>query len=314
MRQVKNAIASGILILAMSVSCTTPSPDAEMAATDEVSIAVPDYRPGGEWPQLPEGYTWGEVSGVAVDRDGEVLVFHRGEHPLMEFKQDGTFIRSWGEGSVARAHGLRVDANNNIWVTDVGSHTVTKYDQQGNVLLILGEKGVAGEDESHFNQPADVAVASNGDIFVADGYGNSRVVKFDKDGKFIKAWGKKGTGQGEFNLVHAVVLDPQGRLYVGDRENNRIQIFDQDGNFIDMWTDVGAPFGLAISGDKLYIATGRDQNVNIVDLEGTVLTAFGSEGTELGHFNLPHGITVAETGDIYIAEIRNERTQKFVLK
>ncbi|MDA2931507.1 peptidyl-alpha-hydroxyglycine alpha-amidating lyase family protein, partial [Acidobacteria bacterium AH-259-O06] len=296
-----------LVLMSCGVPEETPAETAESAAPD-----VLDYQVVEGWPQLPEDWTLGEVSGVAIDNDRDVLVFNRGEHPLLEFKLDGTFVRSWGEGTVSRAHGLRVDAENNIWTTDVEAHTVTKYDQEGNVLMVLGEKGKPGEDESHFNAPADIAFAPNGDFFVADGYGNSRVVKFDQNGKFIKAWGTKGTGQGEFNLVHAVVLDSQGLLYVADRENNRIQIFDQDGNFIKMWTHLGAPFGFFMTpGGKLYMTDGRAHKVIIADLEGNLLSSFGLEGTEPGQFNLPHDIAVSPTGEVYVAEIRNMRVQKF---
>jgi DNA-binding beta-propeller fold protein YncE len=270
------------------------------------------YQLVPNWAQLPSGWTLGEVSGVAIDNDGDIWVFHRGEHPLIEFKPDGKFVRSLGEGAVTRAHGLRVDAQNNLWITDVGAHTVTKYDQQGKVLMVLGEKGKAGEDNAHFDRPADIAFAPNSDFFVADGYGNSRVVKFDKHGKFIKAWGKKGTGQGEFNLVHAVALDAKGLLYVADRENDRVQIFDQAGKFIKVWTHVGAPFGFFMTrDDRLVITDGRAHKVSIVDRAGKLLHSFGSPGTAPGQFQMPHDIAVSAKGELYIGEITNKRIQKF---
>src|SRR5262249_51948410 len=134
------------------------------------------YRLVSGWPNLPAGWALGDVSGVAIDRDGDIWAFHRGDHPLIEFKSDGRFVRSLGEGAVGRAHGLRIDAENNIWTTDVGDHSVTKRDHSGKVLLVLGEKGKAAEDQTHFDKPADIAFVPNGDFFVADGYGNSRVV------------------------------------------------------------------------------------------------------------------------------------------
>jgi DNA-binding beta-propeller fold protein YncE len=273
-----------------------------------------NYRLVADWPKLPAGWGLGDVSGVALDRDGDVWIFNRGDHPLIEFKSDGRFVRSLGEGAVGRAHGLRIDAENNIWTTDVGDHTVTKRDQNGKILLVLGEKGKAAEDQSHFDQPADIAFAPTGDFLVADGYGNSRVVKFDKTGKFIKSWGRKGTGQGEFNLVHAVALDSKGLLYVADRENDRIQIFDQDGKFIRMWTGLGAPFGFFMTrDDKLFITDGRAHKVSVVDGGGKLLHAFGSPGPGPGQFQLPHDIAVSSTGELYIGEITNKRIQKFQL-
>ena len=145
------------------------------------------------FPQLPPGPTLGAVSGVTIDAHGEVLVFHRGEPPILVFDADGEFLRSFGEKLFTSAHGLRMDADDNIWITDNADHRVMKLDgRSGKVLLTLGERNVPGEDDHHFNKPADIAFAHNGDVFVADGYGNSRVVKFDKMGTFLLAWGKKG--------------------------------------------------------------------------------------------------------------------------
>lgn len=277
-----------------------------------IAQTLQSFRPVQAWPQLPDGWSLGGVSGVAIDKDGDILIFNRGDHPVIEFKPDGKFMRSFGEGAVATSHGLRVDPQNNIWTTDVGNHTVTKHAHDGRVLMVLGEKGTAGDDATHFNKPADIAFARDGNIFVADGYGNSRVAKFDRDGKFIKAWGKKGTGPGEFNLVHAVALDSKGLLYVADRENNRVQIFDQDGKFIRMWTHLGAPFGFFMTPqDRLYITDGRAHKVTVVNRAGKVLHTFGSPGTGPGEFQLPHDIVVSQTGEVYVGEITNKRIQKF---
>lgn len=271
------------------------------------------YHPVEGWPDLPEEWTLGEVAGVAVDRDGDIWFFHRGEHPLLEFESDGTFLRSLLEDSVTRAHGLRVDAENNIWVTDAGAHTVTKLNHEGEVLMMLGEAGKAGEDESHFGGPADVAFSPNGDFFVADGHENSRVVKFDRSGGFLKTWGTLGTGQGEFNVVHAVEVGPDERLYVGDRGNERIQIFDLDGNFIEMWTHIGTPSGLSIQGDHLYMSDNVNFKIVMMGLDGVILGSFGSEGSGLGQFNPPHDLDVAQSGELYVAEPRNMRAQKFIV-
>lgn len=158
----------------------------------------------------------------------------------------------------ASAHGLRVDAKDNIWVTDNGNHTVIKFSRDGKVLMTLGEKNVAGEDAAHFDKPTDIAFAQNGDFYIADGYGNSRVVKFNQEGKFLMAWGKKGAGPGEFNLPHAIRLDAAGQVYVGDRENDRVQVFDANGKFLRQFGGF-APFGLFITPDQtLFVATWRD--------------------------------------------------------
>src|ERR1035438_722206 len=189
--------------------------------------------------KFPKDMIAGEASAVAVNSKGHIFLFQRTKPMLTEYDEKGNFVRSIGEGLFSHPHGLRIDGDDNLWTTDDGSHLVLKLDPSGTVLLVLGRINTAAEANWLFNKPADVAFARNGDIYVADGYGNSRIVKFDRDGNYIKAWGKYGTGPGEFNLPHTVAIDQQGRVYVGDRENQRIQIFDQDGNFINQWTGIG---------------------------------------------------------------------------
>ncbi|HEV8379196.1 MAG TPA: peptidyl-alpha-hydroxyglycine alpha-amidating lyase family protein, partial [Tepidisphaeraceae bacterium] len=254
-----------------------------------------------------------EVSGVAINSDGDIFIFHRGQQPIIAFDKSGKFLRSFGEGTKS-AHGLRCDSADNIWATDVVNHTVTKFAPDGKVLLMLGEKGVAGEDEKHFDKPTDIAFAPVGDFFVSDGYGNSRVVKFSKEGKFLLAWGKKGIGEGEFNTPHAIRLDSKGNIFVGDRENDRVQIFDQSGKFIRSFGGF-APFGLFITpDDTLFVADGRAHKVMKMTLEGKILDTIGKMGPEPGHFFLPHGITVDKDGAIYVTEINGKRVQKFILE
>ena len=271
-----------------------------------------EYRVVPDFPQLPKGMRLAGVSGVATDSKGNVLVFHRGVEPLLVFEPSGKFVRALGKGLFKSAHGLRVDKDDNIWTTDNADHVVVKFDHEGKVLMTLGERGVAGEDERHFNKPADIAFGDNGDFFIADGYGNSRVVKFDKNGKFLIAWGKKGKGEGEFNIPHAVRIDSKGLLYVGDRENDRVQVFDQHGKFIRQFGGF-APFGLFITkDDELLVADGRANKVHRVTLEGKILETWGKRGPEAGNFFLPHGITLAADGAVYVTEIDGKRIQKFV--
>jgi DNA-binding beta-propeller fold protein YncE len=215
---------------------------------------------------------------------------------------------------VKTAHGIRIDADGNVWTTDIGNHLVIKYDPQGKVLLTLGKKDQPGEGTDQFNKPADVAVAPSGDVYVADGYGNSRVIKFSREGKFLKEWGKKGTGEGEFNLPHTICLDAKGRVYVGDRENNRVQIFDADGKFLAVWKDSGAPFGLYLAGERLLVADGRGSQVRVLDRAGNVLGRWGEKGTDPGQFGLPHWVCADSRGAIYVAEVDGKRVQKFVGK
>jgi DNA-binding beta-propeller fold protein YncE len=277
--------------------------------------AFADFRVVADFPKLPSGTRLNAVSAVAIDSKGNIYIFHRsvpGADPILVFDPAGNFLRSLGKNLFKSAHGLRIDSQDNLWTTDNADHIVIKFSNDGKVLMTLGERGVPGEDERHFNKPTDVAIADNGDFFVSDGYGNSRVVKFDKNGKFIKAWGKKGKGPGEFNLPHAVRFDSKGLLYVADRENNRIQVFDQDGKFIRQF-DGFAPYGLFITpDDQLYVADGRANRVLHMTPEGKTLETWGQRGVESGNFRMPHGITVARDGAVYVSEIDGKRVQKFV--
>jgi streptogramin lyase len=208
------------------------------------------YRTVENWAKLPEGRTWGVTSAVSVDRSCNVWVFERcgtktcagsSLAPILEFDPSGKLLKSFGEGMFAFPHGIYVDRNGDVWVVDGQGkdgkgQQVVKFSPEGRVLQTLGKAGVAGDGPDTFNMPSAVVVASNGDIFVADGHGgdsNPRIVKFSKDGKFIKAWGKKGSAPGEFDSPHTIAMDSKGRLFVGDRNNNRIQIFDQDGKFLE---------------------------------------------------------------------------------
>jgi DNA-binding beta-propeller fold protein YncE len=284
-----------------------------MARSGNEADKLPEYKPAADWLQLPKGFQFGLATAVATDKDDNLFVFHRGKQPIAVFDKAGKFLRSWGDGDVKTAHGLRIDPEGNVWTTDLGTHQVVKYDPFGKVLLTLGTKNKAGDSPDHFNKPADVAVSPAGDIYVADGYGNSRVVKFSRAGKFVKEWGKKGKARGEFHLVHAVFLDGKGRVYVGDRENDRIQIFDADGKYLEQWRECGAPFGLFLqNGARMLVADGRGNQVRILDLSGKVLARFGQKGTEAGQFLMPHGICADSQGAVYVAEGDGKRPQKFI--
>jgi len=223
--------------------------------------------------KFPEGRKVGSTAGIDIDHDGaSVWVFERcgaatcegsSVAPLVKFDSSGKIVKSLGAGMFIYPHGIHVDRDGNIWVSDGrGSNgkgqQVFKLNPDGKVLLTLGTAGVAGQGPDAFNQPSDIAISTNGDIFVADGHGgetNARIVKFTKDGKFIKTWGKKGPGPGEFDTPHNLAFDSRGRLFVADRGNSRIQIFDQDGKFLEEWKQFGRPSGIYIDrNDTLYAA------------------------------------------------------------
>jgi streptogramin lyase len=232
--------------------------------------------------KMPEGRSWGSTSAIDVDKEGHIWVAERcgGNScadskldPVLEFDQKtGKLLKSFGGGMMNFPHGIGIDKQGNVWVTDeVGANgkgnVVIKFAPDGRVLMTLGKPGVAGDGPDTFNQPNDVAIAPNGDIFVSDGHspevGNARVIKFTKDGKFIKQWGGHGNGPGQLEMPHALAFDSKGRLFVGDRGNNRIQIFDQEGNFIAEWKQFGRPSGLYIDKhDVLYVTDSESQTVH----------------------------------------------------
>jgi DNA-binding beta-propeller fold protein YncE len=293
------------------------------------------YRAVPGWPQLPPHWYQQETAGVAVTPGNHVYVLHRGRHPILEFDSDGWFVRGFGDGLFDRAHSIRVDRDGNLWTVDDGSHTVLKMDKHGRVLMVFGRfrlpsdapgsmpdgsaggalRGLRDEGIIRFKRPTDVAVGPGGDIFVSDGYGNSRIVKFDKEGRFVKEWGRRGGGPGEFHTPHSVVVDEKGMVYVADRENYRIQVFDADGKFVSQWRDIGSPWGLALTNDgNLLMSDGYNNRVLKLTKSGRVVGAFGSHGKQPGQFHYCHQLAAGPDGAVYTAEILNWRAQKFVPK
>jgi sugar lactone lactonase YvrE len=243
------------------------------------------YQPGVDWGELPTGRKWGSTASITTAPDGKIWVVDRcgnsgaggttcggasaSVNPIFQFEPSGKLLKNFGAGMFVSPHKLTVDDAGNVWVADNGSSQVFKLDQNGRVLLTLGKKGVTGAGLDEFDAPTEVAVASNGDIFVADGHtggglaiGNARIMKFDKTGKFLKTWGKKGMGPGEFDVPHTLAFDSRGRLFVGDRQNNRIQVFDQDGKFVAQWFQFGRPSGIYIDKktDSIYVADSESRD------------------------------------------------------
>ena len=289
------------------------------------------------WPVLPADRVLGSAAGVAVDAQGEVIVFHRAgrtwSEPLLLDKIDkptlavfdgrsGKFLREFGANLFAMPHGLSIDAKGNLWLTDVSLQQVFKLSPQGKVLMVLGEQGVAGNDAKHFNRPTQVAVAPDGSFFVSDGYRNTRVVHFTADGQFIKQWGTPGTGPGEFNTPHSIAIDRSGLLYVSDRQNDRVQVFDADGRVKAIWKspEIGRPYGVVPIGDGNFaIADGGEQPQSgpdrsalvIVDGKGKVIERIGRYGNYDGQFRMAHHIAADGSGAIYVVDITGQRVQKF---
>ncbi len=268
-----------------------------------------NIRFGEEPDTMPAGWKFGRVSAVTVDKNNEVYVFHRGDKadPIVVFDAKGNYLRSWGRGMFGNEHGMRADPDGNIWVTDNGDHQVMKFDNKGELLLTLGVKGEQGEDENHFYRPTDIAFAPTGEVYISDGYGNARVVKFTKAGKYITAWGKHGTGPGEFDTVHSVAVDSKGTVYVADRENNRIQIFDPNGKYLREWDNLGATQNIFITkDDQCWVITHRDniENITYDTLAGRIMHVDLKTGEILGAMESPgHWIHVTPDNLIFIGSL-----------
>lgn len=307
------------------------------------------YKTVENWAKLPDGRTWGATSAVypandgkhiwVAERCGANLCVGSNVDPVLLFDEDGNVVKSFGAGMITWPHGITVDADDNVWIADaVGyapvpdgvGHTVMKFSPDGELLMTLGKKGVAGSGQDTFTKPSDILVAPNGDIFIADGHdaeGNNRIVKFDKNGKYLMEWGSLGGDNGEFRDPHALAMDSQGRVFVGDRGNSRIQIFTQDGEFLAIWTQFGRPSGLFIDdNDILYSAdsesndsrnTGWKRGIRIGSVKDGFVTAFipdpepdqDNSGTSAAE-----GVAVDAAGNVYGAEVGPRAIKKYVRK
>ena len=324
--------------------------------------SVPDY------PSLPPGMNFGEVSGVAVNSKGHVFVFTRSNTAggpayapaaaqLLEFGPKGEFIREIGKGlyAWAEAHTVRIDKDDNIWAIDKGSDMIIKFNQAGRVMWVFGRRQESADDakplghpdpplpaiDGLFRQPTDVTWDSEGNIYITDGYINSRVAKYDKNGDWVKSWGEKGTAPGQFRLPHTIVADRNNNLYVGDRSNRRIQVFDTDGKFLRMFTIDVPPIpgthsvnGNTPTGQRLAEVSGAPNSICItpgpnqvlfvgeltfpgrifkVSLDGKVLGVIGRSGRNLGQFSGAHQLACPSEHEVYAAETANWRVQKLIL-
>lgn len=269
-----------------------------------------EFRQVADWPTLPAGMKLGGVSAVATDSKDNVYILHRIKPYVIVFDKDGKFIRSW-DGIFKTPHGLRIDGDDNLWIADMANHLVQKFTPEGKLLLSLGKKDMPGLANDQFNKPADAFASADGDIYIADGYGNSRIAKYTKDGKFIQDWGKKGKGAGEFDIPHVVVLDADKRVLVGDRQNKRVQIFDRAGKLLTEWKDTGAPYGLYLHKDRVYLADGVKGTIRVLDKDGKLLARWEPGA---GAKESPHWISVDRQGAVYVGFVSGQKVQKWVMK
>jgi hypothetical protein len=300
---------------------------------------APWYEVDPAWPEKPDGVQWAAVPGVAVDAENNVWVFTRSNPSVQVYAPDGTYRFGWGDRP--GAHHIEIDRDGNVWTTDVQRHIVQKHKPDGTVLMTLGTDGEAGTDESHFFMPTDVAVASTGDVFVSDGYGNARVVHFRADGTYVKTWGSLGNDPGEFSIAHAIAVDSEDRLYVADRNNARIQVFSMDGELLDVWDHLIIPWGLWITPEDEVLVCGTstahwptgpgteiaqygvpptDQLVMRFNTKGKALQLnvfpmpTDETDTEPGKLNWVHCIAVDAGGNLYLGDIAGKRLQKFLAR
>jgi hypothetical protein len=301
----------------------------------------------------PEHIHVGEAAGVATRANGNVLVYTRtgtnataggsrvfthGGSRLFEFDRTGKYVREIGEGvyGFEFAQSVKVDAKDNVWVVDRGSSMVIKFGADGHVAMTLGRKpeavaeagrgggrgggNGAGVPGDNFNRPTDVAWDSAGNIYVADGYGNARIAKFDANGKYVKSWGTRGAEQGQFNIPLSLAFDSRDNLYVADRGNRRIQVFDREGAFQREIAGHGAPWAICISGSTLYVSNSNEPNtlddgeIYKMDLEGKVLGSFGRAGKRTGEFGTVNQIDCRNPNQLIVGEVQNWRVQRVVLK
>ena len=315
----KWTIAGGLLLLAATALAQRPT---------DPALIVPQAAPALRYtlaPQavtVPAGMEMGAPATVAFDKNGHLIVLTRGERTFFEFDENGAFVRSFGDRLFTRSHGLAIDADGNLWATDVGGHIVVKLSPQGDTLLTIGTKGEAGAwDEAagsrKLNQPNDVAIAANGDVFVVQGHtpgpnGDARVLKFDRNGGYLTQWGGKGNAPGQFQVAHGIDIDAAGLLWVADRENQRVQVFMQDGTFVKELKYAGLPCDVDIGRESVFMVNGFAGQLVELGLDGAVRAAMGKPGTAPGEFGEAHMLAVSPRGEVFVADSVNATLFKFV--
>jgi DNA-binding beta-propeller fold protein YncE len=314
-------------LLAVSLAVSTAALDAARGPAAAQAAPPLAFHVVDNFLKLPEHLNMAEVVGTALDSKGHVFVLNRGHQPILEFNADGSFMRTIGEGIPTEGpHNVRVDPQDNLWYIDAGNNLVVKFDQQMHIQMVLGRRPEPWTYMTHvieraipqpqnFYQPTDVTWGPDGSIFVADGYGNSRVAKFSKEGILIKQWGERGTATGEFNTPHSIAIDQKNTLYVADRANGRIQTFDTDGNFKQEWRVGGAPWSICITpGPRQVMYVGSVGKVVKVDLDGKVLGSMGKFGRVPGTFDWVHGIACPDEHTVYAAQELSWRLDKLTVE
>lgn len=303
----KGIIAKGAAVVA-AIATFAPMAPHQVA----VAQALRTYQEVTNWAQLPDGTTWQDTMAVDIDSNGDIYALQRTPFKVLVLNSKGQFLRSWDTGNLPGVHGLRIDRSGSVWITSRALHQVFKYSRDGKLLMELGTRGVPGDNDSKtaLNGPADVAIGANGDIFVADGESsNTRIVKYSRDGNFIKSWGTKGSAAGQLMIPHSIVIDAAGRILVANRGNKRIEIFNQNGDYIGQIQSNMTPYGLWVGRDGvIYIADGTKPvgSLTVFDMRAQKILA------QVSGLVGSHMVTVDRSGAVYVAEVSGKSLKKFV--
>ena len=297
-----------------------------------------EYFLVSNWPELADNFELGTPTGIDLDSQGNIFVFHSAsregwvipfpddyipeETILMLDRDQGKILAKWGANNFIMPHGLTVDHEDNVWLTDVARNQIFKYSHSGKLLMTLGEEKVAGSDSAHFDLPTYVAIANDGTIYVSDGYGNSRVVKFRSDGKYLMEWGEKGSDNAQFDIPHGIDLDKDGNVFIADRENSRIQSFNPTGKFLTVITgkNFGRIFSVKINKRtnnlmaidyvvKDTVPIGSD--IIVFNAAGNPISKFGRSGNYDGSATWYHDLAIDDEGDVYTVDIIGRKIERF---
>ena len=347
-RQTNRRVAPSHVLAVLALALGAALAPGATLPLDAQSVVTSPYRPMYGWGVLPGGRTWGSTSAVEIAADGNIWVAERcgantcvgsNVDPILLFSPDGKLIRSFGAGLFAWPHGVDVDHDGNLWVTDAWrqgakttGHAVLKFSPDGKLLMTIGTPGTAGDPPTRLSAPSDVLVAPTGEIYIVEAHdlSRSRITKWAADGTYMETWGEQGYGPKQFRDPHALAMDSQGRIFVGDRSNNRIQIFDQKGNFLAIWTQFGRPSGIYIDrNDVIYVAdsesspapdkfmgmrnAGFEKGIRIGDARtGWVRHFLPDDRVDVMGYSGPEGVAVDAEGNVYGAEVTQRRVVKWV--
>ena len=331
-------VLSALFTIALVSGCSTISIESKEPSPWPAYNSAPVYEVDATWPSRPANIPWSDMPGVAIDKTGNIWCYTRTQPAIQVYSPEGELVNSWTTEANSKAHQIKIDKEGNIWLADTGLHIVRKFKPDGSKLMQIGTAGEPGNDNTHLNKPTDMAIASNGDVFISDGYGNARIVHCDKKGEFIKSWGTLGNTDGRFSIPHAIAIDSKDNIYVADRNNVRIQVYDTEGKLQASWRNIIVPWGFCITeNDDIWVCGStpmkwrfdpkypgaplgcppKDQvfmkfrpNGQLIQMWAIPKAIDGKE--KPGELNWVHCLAVDKAGNIYSGDIIGKRLQKFV--